>query len=255
MGIDGRVTRCYHTGAGQGRDTGAFVLQSLRVPSQPHIVVDKAPVTSDLPRAVLAGSAGVRCDGGFVMRPNQPADFWARVQKGDGCWAWLGYVDANGYGLMKYQGPFVRAHRLAYELAIGPIPPGPHSHVLHHCDNRSCVRPDHLFLGDDLANARDREMKGRGAHGLRNGAYTHPERRPVGDRHGSRIHIAMRHRGSAHSEAKLTEAAVIEIHHQYKGGVTKAALSRRFGVSAPVIANILKGTDWAHVYRALQHNP
>lgn len=52
-----------------------------------------------------------------------------------------------------------KAHRVSYELFVGPIPAG--MHVLHHCDNPPCVRPSHLFLGDAKVNAQDRAAKGR----------------------------------------------------------------------------------------------
>jgi hypothetical protein len=51
------------------------------------------------------------------------------------------------------------AHRVAYQVAYGPF--DPRLHVLHHCDNPTCVRPDHLFLGTQADNNMDRDMKGR----------------------------------------------------------------------------------------------
>lgn len=89
------------------------------------------------------------------------ARLWARVEKGDGCWNWTGKAAAeDGYGLL--QGPdrrLVRAHRLSWELANGPIPAG--QWVLHRCDNPRCVRPDHLFLGTVVENVADMMAKGR----------------------------------------------------------------------------------------------
>lgn len=69
--------------------------------------------------------------------------FWARVKKSEGCWEWAGSISVYGYGQFQpSRGKNYRAHRLAYELSIGPIPDGL---VLDHlCRNRSCVNPDHL---------------------------------------------------------------------------------------------------------------
>lgn len=75
----------------------------------------------------------------------------------DQCWEWRGYRTIKGYGSIG-AGEF--AHRVAYELLVGPIPPK--LYVLHHCDNPPCVNPSHLFLGTIADNNRDMVEKGRG---------------------------------------------------------------------------------------------
>lgn len=84
---------------------------------------------------------------------------------GDGCWPWQGCRHPYGYGRLhwKEQGTLY-AHRVAWELAYGPIPEG--KQVLHKCDSPPCCRPDHLFLGTAADNIHDRDMKGRGIAGL-----------------------------------------------------------------------------------------
>lgn len=79
----------------------------------------------------------------------------------DGCWEWTASRNEarRGYGQLNVDGRPVMAHRVMYELFVGPIPPG--LCVCHHCDNPPCVRPDHLFLGTHGDNAKDRDMKGR----------------------------------------------------------------------------------------------
>ena len=68
--------------------------------------------------------------------------FWGRVDKSGECWVWTGPHQPNGYGAVGYLGKVRRAHRLAYELSVGPIPEG--LHIDHLCRNRACVNPAHL---------------------------------------------------------------------------------------------------------------
>lgn len=86
--------------------------------------------------------------------------FWANVDKSGECWRWLGTpLLTGGYGRLRVDGKATKAHRRAYELAVGPIPAG--LFVLHRCDNPICVRPDHLWLGTAADNNADMMRKGR----------------------------------------------------------------------------------------------
>ena len=78
------------------------------------------------------------------------------------CIVWSGDRTEKGYGRFRRDGKWIRAHRAVWELANGPIPAG--LHVLHRCDNPSCVNPAHLFLGTNRDNVADCVAKGRHAH-------------------------------------------------------------------------------------------
>lgn len=90
---------------------------------------------------------------------DEVARFNRKVDASGACWVWTGAHGRNGYGQAVVQGHTYKAHRVAWTIAHGPIPEG--LCVCHACDNRRCVRPDHLWLGTHQENQEDKIRKGR----------------------------------------------------------------------------------------------
>lgn len=157
----------------------------------------------------------------YRRRPDvREAKFWETVSKSEGCWMWTGRLMSAGYGEIRHtRETRVLAHRYSYALANGPIPKG--KQVLHKCNVALCVRPEHLYLGTDLENARDR---------LKAGTYI---------------------RGEQMYSAKLTEAQVREIKRDFrarnKRRTNAAELAARYGVGVGTIHCIVRGDSWGHL--------
>lgn len=196
--------------------------------------------------------------------------FWNKVDKSggpDACWLWtLGKV--SGYGSFKVKRKYLLAHRVAWTLTNGKIPHDGSYHgicVLHRCDVRTCCNPNHLFLGTAADNNTDKKNKGRCnphrgdshhsrthphllARGDRHGLRLHPEKVKRGDSHYSRIHPELCARGEANGGSKLTNEQVLEIRSTYEVGKTLYRdLSAKFGVTVPVICNIINRKTWKHI--------
>ena len=145
--------------------------------------------------------------------------FWKKVyiKSPQECWEWRRYINHGGYGVAGERRQGINtAHRIAYKLTYGDIPNG--MHVLHHCDNRSCVNPAHLFLGTNNDNIQDMVTKMRQAF------------------------------GEKHPKHKLSEQDVITIRLLYHTtDTTYNALATKFGISKETISGIIAGRIWKHL--------
>jgi hypothetical protein len=131
-----------------------------------------------------------------------------------GCWDWTGSKYDTGYGQFYVRGKHYKAHRVSYELHCQEIPTG--LQVLHRCDNRGCVNPDHLFLGTHADNMADKVAKGRQARTSLPGDFN--------------------------GRAKVTSLDVAEI--RSATGVSQQILAKRYGISPCQISLILSGKRW-----------
>lgn len=150
--------------------------------------------------------------------------FWSKVNCGgspDVCWEWTRCKASSGYGQIRINGKARYAHRVSWALVNGAIPDG--QWVLHRCDNPGCCNPNHLFLGDCVANNDDMRSKGRGKNP------------PM-------------HFGVEHYCAKLSEDDVRYIRQNYRPKVVGLKqLADRFGVGITAIHSITSGRTWKHV--------
>lgn len=143
--------------------------------------------------------------------------FWSLVNRRgtEDCWEWQGGVGTHGYGRATLNGKRMTTHRLAWTLAHGHEP---QLQILHSCDNKRCVNPQHLREGTLQDNSRDAVERDRVAHGERSAA------------------------------AKLTEADVIDIRRRLKhGSELKKDIATEYGVSQSVISDIRVGRTWRRV--------
>jgi hypothetical protein len=144
----------------------------------------------------------------LVTRKSPPlVRFWNKVLFGERCWEWTGAKHKFGHGHLRYRGKDVAAHRFVFEWFYERfLLPG--ECVLHSCDNPSCVRPTHLFVGTKADNVYDMLQKGR---------------------HGNR-------------RLTFRLARQIRVLHAY--GVKRSELAAMFGVSIAAINNVVYGYQW-----------
>ncbi len=131
-----------------------------------------------------------------------------------GCWLWLANLDDKGYGRITISCTYKMhyAHRVAWLLYRGKLL----GNVLHHCDNPSCVNPEHLYLGTHKQNAEDRKRRGRNA-----------------DQHGENG-----------PRAKLTARQVIAIRTDPR---EQKIIAAEYSITQPTVSDIKNRKSWGHL--------
>jgi hypothetical protein len=156
--------------------------------------------------------------GGRKPEPVAPR-LLARVASFDGCWTLGGRPASNGYGQISVNNRTESTHVAAFEVWKGPVPAG--LVVMHTCDNRMCVNPDHLIVGTQAQNIADKVARNRQA------------------------------KGSRHGNAKLTEADAAYIRKTSAEAPSRIgvvpSLARKLGVSEFAIRRVIRGEGWRHV--------
>jgi len=138
--------------------------------------------------------------------------FWEKVDKNgpNGCWIWTAGLFSDGYGCFWGK----RTHRFSWVLKNGPIPN--ELFVCHHCDVRTCVNPDHLFLGTNKDNIHDSMKKGRFYR-----AY-----------------------GEGHGRSSFTEQPVRDV---FLSNKSVKELADLYGVTSAAIRHIKNRVNWTSV--------
>ena len=158
--------------------------------------------------------------------------FWAKVAKSEQCWEWTGALWGGGYGLVRVETVGWPAHRLSWFMAYGPIPSG--LQVLHRCDNRRCVRPEHLFLGTQADNMRDMAAKGR-----------NPIQRTPGHLEKMRAAVGPRPRGVNHRRSTLKPKDLERLRALRATGLSQQAIADQLGVHQTTVSRVLLGQTYS----------
>jgi hypothetical protein len=174
-------------------------------------------------------------DKDFRLTDQAIKSFWSKTEKriGSDCLWWTGAKKPTGYGRMSIQGKNLQAHRIAYLIQHGSIPSG--MHILHSCDNPSCVNHEHLSTGTHVENMKQRHARGRYVFNYNGNHYLQKDSTVV--------------RGSNNSRAVINEEIAFQMRLDFAQGKfkSKADGARLYGVSITVMQTVLSGRTWKHV--------
>lgn len=153
------------------------------------------------------------------IKPKDEERFFSKVDstEAEACHRWTACTTLDGYGLFYIDGGLTTAHRVSYGISNGPIPEGMVVRHCNQCTTRGCVNPDHLSVGTQADNMRDRDLAGRTP------------------------------RGESSGVSKLKEADVKEIRLLAAQGETRASTAEAYNVSSATISAIVKRKTWKHI--------
>jgi len=147
---------------------------------------------------------------GIMNRPGPKPKAITRQANKKGCDICISHaIDSGGYPQIWRDSKLVGLHRYVFEQTYGPIPPG--MCVCHICDNKTCIKPSHLFLGTKSDNAADRDDKKRTA------------------------------RGSHHGQARLNERQALEIFSSTK---SQRIIAQEYKIGRSTVQCIKRGRSW-----------
>ena len=201
------VRACAHSSCGKH-----FARQTVRD--------DRRYCSAECARAAQAVTGRERDAIRFWSKVNRNGPVQQHVTHLGPCWEWMGNPTGTGYGNFWRDGRNVGAHRYSIELATG-VDPG-EAFVCHRCDNRLCVRPDHLFLGTPTDNIADRDAKHRQARGEKVGT------------------------------SRLNEQLVHRVFALRAEGMSQPQIAREVGIANQTVSYVLSGAYWSHVGLALK---
>jgi hypothetical protein len=166
-----------------------------------------------------------------MIKQNYIQIFNSKVIQQSGCWAFNSAKDRDGYHKQSYMlvGENIRrqtgAHRFMLMSLGHTIPPG--YVVCHHCDNPSCVNPEHLFIGTVTDNNLDKKSKGR-------------ERAPKGEQQA--------HASISDNVARLIKSeAVVGWRSGYNNGSNLKEVAAKYGVKVELVRRIARGELYKHI--------
>jgi hypothetical protein len=139
------------------------------------------------------------------------------IKTSQGCWKWKGSKNIHGYGEVRINRKHMNGSRASWISYKGEIPKG--MYVLHHCDNRECCNPEHLFLGTASDNMHDMMKKGR-SNFLK---------------------------GDDCPWKKITSEIVLDVLDSLKKGISTKEISKKHNISIDYISDIKRGHRWGHI--------